>query len=324
MAEAITRAAVIGGGIIGASWALVLARAGLAVTIYERTPELAATLVQRIGDAAEASRQVAPEVSTAAIIARLKVVGEIEAALPGAGWVEECVSEDRDLKAEIFARLDRASDPGAILASATSGIPASRFTADLPGRARCLVAHPATPPHLLPVIEVVPAAFTAPETTDRAFAFLRRVGLSPVLIAREVDGFVMNRLQGALLVEMLRLIGEGVVSPDGADKIIGDGFGLRWAFMGPLEGVDLNAPGGIADYLGRYGGIFERLVVERGGKGPVVTPEIVARLEADMRPRLSLQKLAERRAARDRRIAALRALRRELGEGAGERQGGST
>jgi 3-hydroxyacyl-CoA dehydrogenase len=108
---------------------------------------------------------------------------------------------------------------------------------------------------------------------------------------------------------MFRLIGDGVVTPEGADTIIRDGFGLRWAFVGPLAGIDLNAPGGIADYLARYGFMFDDLARERGSPEPVVTPEIVAKLDRDFRARLPLAGQDTRRAGRDRRMAALRALR---------------
>jgi 3-hydroxyacyl-CoA dehydrogenase len=118
----------------------------------------------------------------------------------------------------------------------------------------------------------------------------------------------MNRLQAALIGEMLRLVSEGVVSPEGADRMISEGFGLRWAFLGPFEGVDLNAPGGIADYLGRYGFIFDELSRERGGEA-VVTAEVVARIDRELRARYRLDQQGERVAARDRAIAALRALR---------------
>ena len=178
-------------------------------------------------------------------------------------------------------------------------------------RARCLVVHPATPPHLLPVVELAPAPFTPPATFARARAFMTRVGQTPVEVKRELPAFVMNRLQGVLLLEMFRLIREGYVSPEDADALIRDGFGLRWAFLGPLEGVDLNAPGGIADYLTRYGRIFDAMANEAGVEGRSVTPELIAMLDSAMRAKLPLDQLGARTAWRDRSIAALRALRRD-------------
>ncbi len=129
----------------------------------------------------------------------------------------------------------------------------------------------------------------------------------------EQPGFVLNRLQGALLIEMLRVVEDGTMSPEDVDKLISDGFGLRWAFLGPLEGVDLNAPGGIADYLGRYGFMFETLAQERGETRKVVTDTVVARLDEALRARFKLEDQPRRIAARDRRMALLRAMRRTLG-----------
>ena len=195
----------------------------------------------------------------------------------------------------------------------------SRFAADLPGRDRCLVAHPAAPPHLIPVVEIVPAPFTSQAAIDATFALMRDVGQSPVLVKSEQPGFVLNRLQGALLIEMLRVVEDGIMSPEDVDKLICDGFGLRWAFLGPLEGVDLNAPGGIADYLGRYGFMFETLAQERGETRQVVTDAVVSQLDQALRARFTLEDQPRRIAARDRRMALLRAMRNTLGPAGDDR-----
>ena len=147
----------------------------------------------------------------------------------------------------------------AILASSTSAIVASRFTEELPGRARCLVAHPVNPPHLVPLVELCGAPWTAPQTIERARRIYESIEQVPIIVNREVEGFVLNRLQGALLAEAFRLVGEGVVSPQDLDKTLKDGLGLRWSFIGPFETIELNAPGGIADYCARYTGFYRRL-----------------------------------------------------------------
>src|SRR4029077_11498322 len=123
-----------------------------------------------------------------------------------ADYVQECAPENLELKRELFAELDRRAPPGAILASSSSAITASAIAGDLPGRARCLVAHPGNPPYLLPVVELVPAPFTRPDVLDRAAAILEAAGMSVVRLAREVEGFVFNRLQGALLREAYCLV----------------------------------------------------------------------------------------------------------------------
>lgn len=302
-------AAIIGGGIIGSSWALVFARAGWSVGVFARHSAVRATLLARVERAAVGARAIAPDVSIDDIVARVTLAASLGDALDGAEWVQESIEENVDTKRALFAELDVLAWPRAILASSTSSIAMSRIAAELSGRHRTIVAHPATPPHLIPVAEMVPASFTDDAVTRRAFDIMRAVGQVPVLVRREREGFVMNRLQGALLTEMFAVVRDGLMSPDDVDALIRDGFGLRWAFLGPLEGIDLNAPGGIADYLARYGFIFDQMARERGEVGPVVTESIVQRLQDAMRERLPLEALPARVAWRDERMAALRALR---------------
>ena len=149
--------------------------------------------------------------------------------------MQENLPEEVAIKRTAFAELDRLASPDAILASSTSAIVASQFTADLAGRARCLVAHPVNPPHLVPVVELCGAPWTSEATLDRARVTMASLGQVPIVVRREIDGFVLNRLQGALLTEAMRLVADGVVAPDDLDKTMRDGLGLRWSFMGPLR-----------------------------------------------------------------------------------------
>ncbi len=301
-------AAVIGAGTIGASWALVFARAGWTVRVFARHDSVRNSVFDRIHRAATAARAIAPDVSPDEILSRISIAGSLEDAVHDATWVQESIEESRDAKAAVFASMDNHAPADAVLASSTSSIGVSLFTSELAGRSRCVVIHPATPPHLIPVIEVVPAPFTDPLVTDRAFATMRALGQVPVLVKRERPGFVMNRLQGALLNEMFAVVRDGLMSPEDVDALIRDGFGLRWAFLGPFEGVDLNARGGIGEYLLRYGFMFDDAARERGEE-PVVTPELIATLQQALRKRVPLEALPDRVAWRDARMAALRALR---------------
>ena len=307
--QGVRRVAIVGAGIIGSSWALVFARAGWEARVFSRHHAVRDSLLDRVTRAADAARAIAPASTPDDIVARITLAESLEQAVDGAEWVQESVEEDVAVKSALFADLDRLTSPGTILASSTSSIGMSCIAGSLAGRARMLVAHPATPPHLIPVVEMVPAPFTDGGVTQRAFATMRAVGQVPVLVTRERPGFVMNRLQGALLTEMFAVIRDGLMSPADVDALIRDGFGLRWAFLGPLEGVDLNAPGGIADYLARYGFMFDQMARERGATEPVVTEAIVATLQGAMRARLPLEGLPARVSWRDARMAALRALR---------------
>ena len=122
----------------------------------------------------------------------------------------------------------------------------SKFTEPLANRARCFTCHPINPPYLIPAVELVPAPWTSPETMARAEETIRGIGQAPIVMQRELDGFVMNRMQGALLEEAFRLVADGYCSIEDVDIGIREGLALRWSFMGPFETIDLNAPAACA------------------------------------------------------------------------------
>jgi 3-hydroxyacyl-CoA dehydrogenase len=302
--------AIAGAGSIGVGWALVFARAGHPVRLYdpdpERLPEAVEELVERL-DALAAFGLLAE--APADVAARVAVSADLESAVAGAVHVQECAPERRELKRALFARLDALTEHDVTLASSTSALPASTFTAELTGRGRCLVAHPGNPPYLLPVVELVPAPFTAPAAVARAEAFMAAAGMSPVRVAREVEGFVFNRLQGAVLREAYCLVRDGVASVEDVDRVMRDGLGRRWAAIGPFETADLNTRGGIAAHADRLGPAYARMGRERGQDDPW-TPDLVARVAAARRARLPLERWAARVAWRDRALMALETGRR--------------
>lgn len=298
--------AVIGSGIIGTSWAVVFARAGLQVRLYDGDAMQRERAVAVLRETVRASAALLREGdSVEAVLDRVQVVDALDAALDGADYVQEAISEQLDAKRALFAAMDARLAPAVILASSSSTYGVSLFVEDLPGRARCLVVHPMTPPHLMPVVEVAPAPWTSAVVTQQAFAFMQALGQVPVHIHKEISGFVLNRLQGALLAEMFQVIADGVISARDADLLLSQGLGLRWATVGPLEGVDLNAPGGIADYLQRYGHIFNGMAAEKGLPAPV-DEALAARLDAEMRASLALDGLARKRSWRDLAVVQVR------------------
>jgi 3-hydroxyacyl-CoA dehydrogenase len=298
--------AVIGAGLIGRSWAMVFAKAGWDVRITD--PD-AGTL----GEAPDLIRAGLEELARhglasdpAGASARVAAVPSLAEAAAGADLVQENGPEKAEIKRAIFAELDRHAPPDCILASSTSAIVASQFTEGLAGRARCLVAHPVNPPHLVPVVELCGAPWTTPETIARARDIYESVEQVPIVVNREVEGFVLNRLQGALLAEAFRLVGEGVVSPQDLDKTLKDGLGLRWSFLGPFETIELNAPGGIGDYCNRYTGFYRRLSQDPA-KPHVWDEENVSRILDAWGDAPGPEELARRSARRDKRLAALKA-----------------
>jgi 3-hydroxyacyl-CoA dehydrogenase len=297
------RIAIVGSGLIGRSWAIVFAAGDCQVALYDsgaRVAEEAHALVAE-GLAELAAHGLVKDATAAA--ARVRVAKSLADALDGASFVQENTPETVEVKQEIFATLDRLAAPDAILASSTSTIVASRFTESLAGRHRCLVAHPVNPPHLLPLVELVAAPWTAPETVAKAKAVYEVVGQVPIVVRREIEGFILNRLQAVLLSEAFRLVEDGYVTPQDLDKTVKHGLGLRWSFMGPFETIELNAPGGIPDYCRRYGASLARL---SEAKPEIFGPPLVDRILM-LWKRPAADEIAARMRWRDRRLAALKA-----------------
>ena len=298
--------AIIGAGLIGRSWAIVFARAGWQVRVTDPEPRTLENASRLIREGLEELAVHGLVTDPALAAERVAIVQSLADAVSGVDVVQENGPELVDTKRAIFAELDRLCPEHAILASSTSAIVASRFTEELPGRARCLVAHPVNPPHLVPLVELCGAPWTAPQTIERARRIYESIEQVPIIVNREVEGFVLNRLQGALLAEAFRLVGEGVVSPQDLDKTLKDGLGLRWSFIGPFETIELNAPGGIADYCKRYTGFYRSLSADPA-KPDVWDEENVSRILDAWGAMPSADTLAHRSAWRDKRLAALKA-----------------
>jgi 3-hydroxyacyl-CoA dehydrogenase len=301
--------AIIGSGLIGSAWAVVFARAGRTVRMWDHDPGAIEAAMRRIAGTLE-SLQQAGLIGEAVmdVIGRIEIAASLEEAVRDADYTQESVGEILEVKRGVFARLDTAAPSGCILASSTSSIPASAFTSELAGRHRCLVAHPVNPPHLVPVVEVVPAPWTAAAVVAQTRALLAAAGQTPVLVKKEVPGFLVNRLQASLLREAWRLVDEGYCSVDDLDRCVRDGLGLRWAFMGPFETIDLNAPEGVADYAARYGEAWHGLLKDT--RYEPWSDGLIASVEAERRQVLPRADLTQRTAWRDRRLMALIAHRR--------------
>jgi L-gulonate 3-dehydrogenase len=304
--------AIIGAGSIGTSWAIVFARGGHPVSVYDPDPDRLATAVEEIAERL-AALEIAELLSEPGreIAARVTMRAELAPAVNGALHLQECAPERLELKQELFARLDEMADPEAVIASSSSALTISQTAGELPGRARFLVAHPANPPHLLPVVELVPAPFTDAAVTERTFALLEAVGMSPVVVRSEVEGFVYNRLQGAVLREAYCLVRDGVISVDELDRVMREGLGRRWAVIGPFETSDLNTRGGIAVHAERMGPAYARMGAERGQDDPW-DDALIAEVTAQRRALLPLSDWDQRVVWRDRALIAQERARRQL------------
>jgi 3-hydroxyacyl-CoA dehydrogenase len=306
MASPERHVAIVGTGLIGRAWAAIFARAGWQVRLSDpHIPTLKAA-PRLIRDELHALARHGLAHDPDGAVARISVAGSLREAVMDVEFVQENGPEKVEDKQAIFAQLDRLASPNALLVSSTSAITASRFTETLPGRARCLVGHPVNPPHLVPLVELCGAPWTSADAINRARTIYREIGQVPVTINREINGFVLNRLQGALLAEAFRLVGEGFISAEDLDHTVKDGLGLRWSFLGPFETIELNAPGGIPDYCARYTGFYKELASAAAGPEVYQGPN-VDRVIAAWPHRPTPERLAALTQRRNDRLAALAA-----------------
>ncbi|MER9067645.1 3-hydroxyacyl-CoA dehydrogenase [Mesorhizobium sp. M0902] len=302
------KVAIVGSGFIGRAWAISFARAGHDVRMWDQAPAAASGardyIAGVLGDLA--ANDLLRGQAVDAVLGRITIVEELGEALADAVHVQENTPENLEVKREVFSRIDALAGPQAVIASSTSALLPSKFTDHLEGRHRCLVVHPINPPYLIPAAEVVPAPWTSADTVERTRAFLVEAGHAPLVMKRELDGFIMNRLQGALLEEAFRLVADGYASVEDVDTGLRDGLALRWSFMGPFETIDLNAPGGVRDYVERYQTIYSNIFPQMLRRVDWAG-EVMETVEADRRKRLPREELSERQVWRDRRLMALAA-----------------
>ena len=287
--------AVVGAGLIGRAWSVVFARAGCNVRLWDPVADVRAQVMAALTETCRISGD------DPACLSHVTLCDSLEAAIKGAEWVQENGPEQIDVKRALYAQLDAIAPPATILASSSSALVASSFAGGLAGRARILVAHPVNPPHLVPVVELCPSPDTTTDVMDRAEALMHAVSQVPVRMTREIDGFILNRLQAVVLAEALSLIEQGIVTPQGLDDTICHGLGRRWTLMGPMATINLNAPGGVADYLNRYGPTMARLSND-AARGEAFTPQVAEILAAALPGPDQVTDLSR---ARDKRLAAL-------------------
>lgn len=314
-----TRVALVGGGLIGSSWAAIFARAGCRVRIYDVSQAQRASLSDAVAELLRELEAAGLAEDAAGAATRVSVCDDLSEAVAGADHVQENGPERLEVKRALLAEIDAAAPEAATVASSTSALLPSTLSEQLAGRARFLIAHPVNPPHLVPVVELCPAPWTRPAAVERVRALMVRIGQQPLVMEREIDGFILNRLQGALLREAFRLVDAGVARVEDVDAAVAHGLGLRWSFMGPFETIDLNAPDGIADYGRRYRDMYAKMAAQNGE--PEAAPwsdALLAKAEAQRRALLPADRLAVRQRWRDRRLQALAQHKRAQGTAEGE------
>jgi ketoreductase RED1 len=224
---------VVGAGVIGASWAALFLAHGLNVVVNDPQPDIEATVRAMLVKAAPTLRALGlPHES---LDKNLRFEPDIVRAVAGADLVQENGPERLEWKQQLWASIVRAVPKHALLLSSSSARPATEQSQQMKDASRLLVGHPFNPPHLIPLVEVVPGERTSPEATEDAVAFYEALGKVPRVLKKEIPGFVANRLQLAIMREACYLVQEGVVTVDELDDIVTSSIGLRWAVNGPFS-----------------------------------------------------------------------------------------
>ncbi|MCO5070739.1 MAG: 3-hydroxyacyl-CoA dehydrogenase NAD-binding domain-containing protein [Rhizobiaceae bacterium] len=287
--------AVVGTGTIGAGWAAFFLSRGYCVRAYDPSPQSLASLRGSIAKAWPILREL--DTSVPELIPDILLAGSLAEALEGADFVQESGPESEELKIKLFSEMDAAADPSTIIASSSSSLLVSRLQSACAHPERCLVGHPFNPPYLVPLVEIVAGPLTAPWAIETAESFYRAAGKQPLILAKEITGYIANRLQNAVFKEAMHLVQVGAATIHDIDAAVRYGPGLRWAFMGPFLTYAL---GGGQGGMKRYFEIFaEELETSWKDLGePTITDDlrdtVIAQAEAFFKQR-TIQDVAERR-----------------------------
>lgn len=306
-------AALLGAGTIGLSWATLLAAHGWDVRVQDPRPDLSEIVEQTVRQFARTLP--GGERDPAELLARIRVAADLELAVTDVDVVQENGPERLALKQELFARVEAIAPASALLLSSTSGLMPSDMAADMKDPGRVLVGHPFNPPHVVPLIEVVPGAQTTPAAVEAAVAHYRSLGKVPVVLHKEIGGFVANRLQSALFRESVHLVLSGVVSAEELDQVVTESIGLRWSTAGPFESYHLGGgPGGIRHLLEHLGPGMVKRWKDLGQ--PELTPEVVDAISTATEQRFADKDYAQRTQERDGVQLAVLAAREAFRKGA--------
>jgi len=307
---------IVGSGLIGKSWAMLFAAAGYDVLLYDLYKEQVDAALANIKEqlvSLESKGLLRGELSAVQQAALIRGAASLQECVAGAKFVKECVPENLELKTKIFREMDDLISAETILSSSTSCIPSSKFAETLKHRSRVIVSHPVNPPYYVPLVELIPNPWTDADVTQKTREIMTEIGQSPVVVNKELPGFALNRIQYVILNECWRLVNDGVMSVEDVDKVMSDGLGHRYAFLGPLEVAHLNAEG-MRNYCERYGetiwnvsqtyGAIPDWRQTEGAEAATVCDQL-----EQMTP---LEDLEKRRKWRDARLTALATLKKDM------------
>jgi 3-hydroxyacyl-CoA dehydrogenase len=299
--------AIIGTGVIGASWTALYLAKGLNVAATDVAPNAETALRRFVESAWPALKRLG--LAPGASRLNLKFTTALAEAVKGADLVQENGPERIDFKKELYGQLDKLLPPDVIIASSSSGLTMSEIQSGAPSHPeRCVIAHPFNPPHLVPLVEIVGGAKTSEATIRRAAEFYASIGRRTVRLNKEMPGHIANRLQAALAREVYYLVSEGVVSAADVDTALCWGPGLRWGIMGNMMLNHLaGGPGGIEHFLQQFSGPMTAWWKTLGS--PVLTPEVQKKLIDSVHAEVGSRTIADLAAERDEVLLGLLELR---------------
>ena len=302
--------ALIGSGLIGTGWGIVFSESGRNPVLYDTDINaLDKALMEIEKGLNDLNEYGLIDESPETILSRVSKSTNLEEVLDGATHVQESIPERAELKKDLFEKLDKIVPQEVTIASSTSTIPVSAFTEHLPGRERCIVIHPGTPPHLLRLVEIVPSPWTSSNVVMKSKELMEDCRQATSVLKKEIQGFVLNRIQYAVISEVYRLWEDEVAGIEDIEKTVREALGVRWSFMGAMETISLNAPGGVPDYNNRYGQWVNEINTSQNARQ--WSEESVNRLEIErLKSRPSVNN-STRRNWRDKRLMALLAHKRD-------------
>lgn len=305
---------MVGSGLIGRSWAMVFLSGGYKVKIYDNKPGQASGAITEIRKQLEElqqSKMLRGNLSAAEQTSLLSSHDDLQQALQDAFFVQECVFEDLEAKQTVFQEVESLVKESVILSSSTSCLMPSNVFSRVQNRTRCIISHPVNPPYYVRLVELVPHPETLPAVMDVAFSLMNDVGQAPVRLRKEIDGFALNRVQYAIIAESWRLVQDGVISVKDIDLVMSEGLGMRYAFIGPIETMHLNAPEGMEDYLQRYSEGIKR-VLKSFGPVPEFSGDAAARITEEICELIPADQehLTARRERRDQLLMGLAKLKK--------------
>uniref|UniRef100_A0A8C1GFI4 L-gulonate 3-dehydrogenase n=1 Tax=Cyprinus carpio TaxID=7962 RepID=A0A8C1GFI4_CYPCA len=306
---------VVGSGLIGRSWAMVFLSGGYKVKIYDNEPGQASGAITEISrkqiEELQRAKMLRGNLTAAQQLSLLSSHDDLQQALEGAFFVQECVFEDLEAKHSVFHEVENLVTESVILSSSTSCLMPSNVFSRVQNRTRCIISHPVNPPYYVRLVELVPHPETLPAVMDVAYSLMTDVGQAPVRLSKEIDGFALNRVQYAIIAESWRLVQDGVISVKDIDLVMSEGLGMRYAFIGPIETMHLNAPEGMEDYLQRYSEGMKR-VLNTFGPVPDFSGEPAARIVKEICELIPAEQehLTVRRERRDQLLMELAKLKK--------------